>query len=66
MKEFNYVNDLGCPKKLVVYEKNEEGLYPVVLWNMMNGECCGSTQMNAQEIKDYLTHYHIDANFEEE
>ena len=66
MKEFNYVNGLGYPKKIVVYEKNEEGLYPVVLWDMTHGEFCGSAQMSAQEIRDYLLHYHVDETFEEE
>ena len=66
MKEFHYVNDLGRLKKLYVYDKDEEGLYPISLWDMETGEYCGSNEISVQKLKTYLLHYNIDANFEEE
>ena len=58
MKEYNYINDIGEPKRLVVYEiKN--GKYPVVLWSMRTGDWCGSREMTEKELTEYLKHYNI-------
>lgn len=57
MKEFNYINDLGCPKKLVVRPLNGKGLYATTIWNMWNGECCGVGEATAQELDEFLKNY---------
>lgn len=57
MQEFNYINDLGYPKKLVVRPLNGKGLYAITLWNMANGECCGMGEATTQELKDFLLNY---------
>ena len=36
LKEFDYTNSLGIPKRLCVYEM-EDGKYPVTLWEMRHG-----------------------------
>ncbi len=59
MKEFNYINDLGARKKLVVYPLNESGKHPVTLWCMENGELAGTGELTPEEVKDWLAHYGI-------
>ena len=58
-KSFEYTNSLGIPKKLVVYDPNEQGKYPVTLWEMRHGEFCGSGEMTRDELNDYLKHFGI-------
>lgn len=57
MKSFDYINDLGCPKRLQVWATPEPDKFNVILWNMANGEFCGSAEMNAKEINDFLSNY---------
>lgn len=57
MQEFNYINDLGCPKKLVVRPLNDKGLYATTIWNMANGELCMVGEATAQELDDFLRYY---------
>lgn len=59
MREFDYVNDLGFHKRLVVDIK-ENGKYPVTLWDMEHGEYCGHGNMTAQELNEFLAHYGIE------
>ena len=59
MHEFDYVNDLGFHKRLVVDIK-ENDKYPVTLWDMEHGEYCGSGNMTAQELNEFLAHYGIE------
>ncbi len=56
---FSYTNSLGYPKKLVVSAPNETGKYPVILWEMLHGEFCGSGEMTREELNDYLAHFGI-------
>lgn len=56
---FNYINAMGRPKKLIVYAPNEAGKYPVVLWDMLHGEFCGSGEKTREELNDYLAHFGI-------
>lgn len=63
IKSFQYTNALGLPKKLVVYDLNEEGKYPVTLWEMTHGEFCGSGAMTKNELNDYLAHFGIQERF---
>jgi hypothetical protein len=50
---------MGIPKKLVVSDPNEQGKYPVTLWEMLHGEFCGSGEMTRDELNDYLKHFGI-------
>ena len=59
LKEFDYTNSLGIPKRLCVYEKNAEGKFPVHLWEMRHGEFCGHGEMTHEELNDYLEHFGI-------
>ena len=59
--EFYYVNDIGHPKKIQVFEK-ENGKYPFTLWDMVHGEWCGSGHRTPEELNDFFKHYRIDAN----
>lgn len=56
---FNYTNSMGYAKKLVVFAPNEEGKYPITLWEMLHGEFCGSGKMTREELNDYLEHFGI-------
>lgn len=58
LKEFDYTNSLGIPKKLCVYEM-ENGKYPVTLWEMRHGEFAGSGNFTPQELNDYLDHFGV-------
>ena len=58
MKEYNYINDIGEPKKLVVYDLKDEK-YSVVLLSRRTGDCCGTGELTPQELSDYLKHYNI-------
>lgn len=58
MKEYNYTNDMGYHKKLVVYDE-KNGKFPVMLWSMDTGDLCGSGKMTKKELDDYLKHYNI-------
>lgn len=58
IKEFHYVNDLGCPKKLVVNMiPNDKGEYPITLWDMRHGEFCGANSLTKEKINEWLEHY---------
>lgn len=58
-RTFKYTNSMGIPKKLVVSDPNEQGKYPVTLWEMLHGEFCGSGEMTRDELNDYLKHFGI-------
>ena len=60
MRIFDYVNDLGCHKRLIIKPLNDDGLYAHTLWNMENGECCGSGKATMQELKEFLAHYGLE------
>ena len=60
MKSFEYVNAMGIRKKLTVYPM-KEGKYPVSLWIAETGENCGMGTATAEEIKNFLAHYGINA-----
>ena len=60
MKEYNYVNDLGVPKKLLVWPINENGKHPFIMWCMSNGEMSNSGEVTDEELKDFLSHYDIE------
>ena len=57
VKVFDYINDLGCPKQMVVSPKDANGQYFVTIWNMLNGEHCGSGHATFEEVYDFLAHY---------
>lgn len=59
MREFNYVNDLGLHKKIVIHTE-ENGKYSVTLWDMRYGEYCGGGTVTAQELNAFLEHYGIE------
>ena len=59
MREFNYVNDLGLRKKIVIHPK-ENGKYSVTIWDMKHGEYCGGGEVTAQKLNEFLEHYGIE------
>lgn len=61
MKEYNYTNDLGYHKKLIIGEL-KDGKYPVTLWSNDTGDFCGTGNMTPQQLTDFLIHYHFTAN----
>lgn len=56
-KIFRYINDLGCRKEMVVAPKDATDQYPVTIWNIRNGEYCGSGHMTFKELYDFLAYY---------
>ena len=54
MKEYKYVNDLGEPKILDVYEPTTpDGKYHCILWSGKNGEHCGSSDLTRDELEGF-------------
>lgn len=66
MQVFDYINNLGCPKRLVARPLNGQGLYAVTIWNMANMERCGMGEATAQELKKFLRNYGYTFNEEED
>ena len=59
-KEYNYINGIGEPKKIIIStEKNENGNYSFTLWSNRTGDFCGSGEKTKEQIKKYLKHYNI-------
>ena len=57
-KTFNYVNDLGYHKQLVVEDVPENDKLFVMLFG--HGELCGSDYMTRAEINEFLEHYGVE------
>lgn len=64
LKELNYVNDIGEPKKIVVYPP-KDGEYPVHLWSLKTGDFCGSGKFTLEKLNDFMDHYKIAYKFKE-
>ena len=61
-KEYNYRNDKGYYKKLVVYPKQNDK-YPISIWNNETGDYCGSGEITEEQLNEFFKHYHfISAN----
>lgn len=58
MTEYNYVNDDGRNKKLIV-EKKAEGEYYVSIWSRDTGDFCGAGEMTQEKLDAFLQHYGI-------
>ena len=58
MLEYTYTNDLGYLKKIVI-ESVDDGKFHCRLWSMDTGELCGSGDMTADELREFLHHYGI-------
>lgn len=60
MKEYKYVNDIGEPKILDIYEPvNSDEKYHCILWSGRNGEHCGSSDLTYDELEEFLAHYGV-------
>lgn len=60
MLEYTYTNDLGHHKKIVVESVNaEDGKFHFQLWSMDTGDFCGSGDVTADELREFLHHYGI-------
>lgn len=59
IKEYNYVNDINEPKKLVVYPL-KDGKYPCILWSTRTGDFCGSGNLTPDELHNWLAHYGLE------
>ena len=60
MLEYTYTNDLGYRKKIVVESVNvEDGKFPFQIWSMDTGDFCGSGNITADELREFLHHYGI-------
>lgn len=56
LKEYNYRNDFGYYKKLIVYPKKNDK-YPVSIWSNDTGDYCGSGEMTEKQLNEFLHHY---------
>lgn len=59
IKEYNYVNGINEPKKLVVYPL-KGGQYPCTLWSRRTGDFCGGSSLTPDELHDFLAHYDLE------
>ena len=60
IRKFNYVNDMGYNKQLVVYlDDAEDGKYECTLWSTDTGDLCGSGRLSKDQINDLLEHYGV-------
>ena len=67
MREYNYVNDIGHLKKIVIdNKKNKNGKYNFSLWSLQTGDFCGNGEKTKEDIDDFLKHYKIEDTFEAE
>lgn len=57
-KTYQYVNDIGYNKLLVVRERKDNN-YDTQIWSQDTGDFCGSAICSQQELNDFLMHYHI-------
>lgn len=57
-KIFNYTNDIGESKKIVIGKLTDEGYY-VSLWSNRTGDLCGHGYITKEKLFDYLKHYNI-------
>lgn len=61
MKEYNYTNDLGYHKKIII-DNIQNNEYHVLLFSNDTGDLCGQGKMTKQELTEYLSHYGIKVN----
>lgn len=54
-RTFNYVNDLGYHKRLVVEDIPEDDKLSCLIFG--NGELCGKGMLTREEINQLLAHY---------
>lgn len=59
IKEYDYINDLNEPKKLVVHPL-KNGVYMCTLWSRRTGDFCGSGKLTSDELHDMLAHYGLE------
>lgn len=59
-REYNYTNDMGYHKQLLInIDAKQDDKYPCTLWSMDTGDFCGSGMMTYEEIKALLAHYGV-------
>lgn len=56
VKEYDYINDINEPKKLVVYPL-KNGVYTCILWSRRTGDMCGYYNFTPDELHNFLAHY---------
>ncbi len=56
LKEYNYTNDIGRLKKIVIHEPKED-IYTFDIWSRETGDYCGYGQKNKKEMNEFLSHY---------
>lgn len=57
-KIFNYINDLGYHKQLVVEDvPGEDGFFIMIFWT---GGLCGTGHMTRTEVNEFLEHYGLE------
>lgn len=60
---YTYKNGLGHAKTLTVYIKtNENGKFPIEIWDNKTGENCGSGECTKDQIVAFLNNYEIIPN----
>lgn len=59
IKEYNYINDINEPKKLVVHPL-KDGVYPCTLWSRRTGDFCGSGNLTPDGLHEWLAHYGLE------
>lgn len=60
IKKYEYINDIGEPKILVIGDKIDNGKYPYNLWSNRTGDLCGYGTLEEEELKDWLNHYGVE------
>ena len=63
LKEFDYINDIGRFKKIVVYPE-KDGKYPFSLWSNETGDFCGNGEKTLEQLNDFMMHYKINYKLE--
>lgn len=60
-KIYNYINDIGEPKIIVIStEKSESGNYFFSLWSNRTRGLCGYGEKTKEQVKQFLEHYSIE------
>lgn len=52
-----YINKIGIKKEIIIEEEN--GVCDFSVWNVSNGEFCGSGKTTKTELEEFLSNYNL-------
>lgn len=58
-RSYDYINDIGEPKRICVEDKNDNGEYPITIWSTRTGDFCGSGTITEEKLEEWFEHYGI-------